>query len=105
MPTNSERVRLWGGRSEVIGAGSKWRFAGFGFGPYYEYYPYAYNDYYDDGRCYVVRRSVMTHHGWRVRPVQACSDERVKWFNATKGYVFYSTGRRNKGRVRPYLGR
>jgi hypothetical protein len=72
MPTNSERVRLWGGRSEVIGAGSKWRFAGFGFGPYYEYYPYACNDYYDDGRCYVVRRSVMTHYGWRVRPVQAC---------------------------------
>ena len=48
-------------------------FAGFGFGPYYdEYYPYADNDYYDDGGCYVVRRRVMTRYGWRVRPVQVC---------------------------------
>src|SRR5882724_3083752 len=46
-------------------------FAGFGFGPYYDgYYPYADNDYYDDGGCYVVRRRVMTRYGWRVRPVR-----------------------------------
>jgi hypothetical protein len=46
-------------------------FAGFGFGPYYDgYYPYAYNDYYDDGGCYIVRRRVMTRYGWRVRSVQ-----------------------------------
>ena len=48
-------------------------FAGFGFGPYYDgYYPYADNDYYDDGGCYVVRRRVMTRYGWQVRPVQVC---------------------------------
>ena len=48
-------------------------FAGFGFGSYYDgYYPYADNDYYDDGGCYVVRRRVMTRCGWRVRPVQVC---------------------------------
>jgi hypothetical protein len=34
--------------------------------------PYADNDYYDDGGCYVVRRRVMTRYGWRVRPVQVC---------------------------------
>jgi len=48
-------------------------FVGLGFGSYYDgYYPYAYNDYYDDGGCYVVRRRVMTRYGWRVRPVQVC---------------------------------
>ncbi|MEO6780549.1 MAG: hypothetical protein ABI407_05630 [Bradyrhizobium sp.] len=42
---------------------------GFGFGPYYDgYYPY---DYYDDG-CYIVRRRVLTHYGWRIRAVQLC---------------------------------
>jgi len=50
-------------------------FVGLGFGPYYDdgYYPYAYNDDdYDDGGCYVVRRRMHTHHGWRIRPVQVC---------------------------------
>jgi hypothetical protein len=48
-------------------------FVGLGFAPYYDgYYPYAYNDYYDDGGCYVVRRRVHTRYGWRVRPVQVC---------------------------------
>jgi hypothetical protein len=46
---------------------------GLGFGPYYDgYYPYAYNDYYDDGSCYVFRRRLMTRYGWRIRPVQVC---------------------------------
>ena len=49
------------------------RFGGYGFGLYYGgYYPYAYNDYYDDGGCYLVRRRVMTPYGWRIRPVQVC---------------------------------
>ena len=48
-------------------------FGGYGFGLYYGgYYPYAYNDYYDDGGCYLVRRRVMTPYGWRIRPVQVC---------------------------------
>ena len=49
-------------------------FVGLGFGSYDDgYYPYAYNDdYYDDGGCYVVRRRMHTHHGWRIRPVQVC---------------------------------
>ena len=48
-------------------------FGGYGFGFYYGgYYPYAYNDYYDDGGCYLVRRRVMTPYGWRIRPVQVC---------------------------------
>src|SRR6266436_3585955 len=48
-------------------------FVGLGFGSYYDgYYPYAYNDYYDDGGCYVVRRRVHTRYGWRVRPLQIC---------------------------------
>jgi hypothetical protein len=45
-------------------------FAGFGGYPYYDDY---YNDgYYDDGGCYLVRRRVLTHHGWRIRRVQVC---------------------------------
>jgi hypothetical protein len=48
-------------------------FGGYGFGSYYGgYYPYAYNDYYDDGGCYLVRRRVMTPYGWRIRPIQVC---------------------------------
>ena len=48
-------------------------FGGYGFGLYYGgYYPYAYNDYDDDGGCYLVRRRVMTPYGWRIRPVQVC---------------------------------
>ena len=40
--------------------------------PYYDgYYPY---DYYDDG-CYIVRRRVMTHYGWRIR--RSSSADRV----------------------------
>ena len=43
-------------------------FVGFGFGSYgYDDYPY----YYDDG-CYTVRQRVLTHYGWRIRPVQVC---------------------------------
>jgi hypothetical protein len=51
------------------------RFIGFGFGPYayYDgYYPYDYNDYYEDGSCRIIRRRVMTHYGWRVRHVEVC---------------------------------
>ena len=47
---------------------------GFGFyGPYgYDDTPY-YDDYTaDDGGCYLVRRRVHTHHGWRVRRVEVC---------------------------------
>jgi hypothetical protein len=46
-------------------------FIEFGVGPYayYDgYYPYAYDDYYDDGGCQTIRRRVMTRYGWRVRP-------------------------------------
>jgi hypothetical protein len=50
--------------------------AGIGYGIYdpYAYYgdDYAYNDYYDDGGCYVVQRRVHTRYGWRLRPVQVC---------------------------------
>jgi hypothetical protein len=55
---------------------------GFGLGlgwpyGYYDYgYPYyddvAYNDYYGDSGCYLVRRPVLTSFGWRVRRVQVC---------------------------------
>ena len=41
-------------------------FVRLGFGPYYDgCYPYAYNGYYDDSGCYVVRRRVHTRFGWR----------------------------------------
>ena len=56
--------------------------AGLGFGvyapyayydDYYDYPAYTYDgSYYDDGGCYVVRRSVHTRHGWRIRPVRVC---------------------------------
>jgi hypothetical protein len=43
------------------------------FGLYYGgYYPYAHNDYYDEGGCYLVRRRLMTPYGRRIRPVQVC---------------------------------
>lgn len=52
---------------------------GYGYyGGYYDYgYPYYGSDYadgyfYDDPGCYIVRRSVRTPYGWRVRPVQVC---------------------------------
>jgi hypothetical protein len=47
------------------------RFFGGGSYPYYD--NYAYDDYYDNGSCYVVQRRVHTTHGWRVQPVQVCS--------------------------------
>ncbi len=55
------------------------RFFGGGvfFGPDvydYGYYPdYAYDDYYDNGGCYIVNRRVHTAYGWRIRPIQVCS--------------------------------
>jgi hypothetical protein len=51
--------------------------AGFGLGygayGYYDDY-YGYDDayYYGDSGCYIVRRSVLTPYGWRIRPVQVC---------------------------------
>src|SRR5437762_1170206 len=54
---------------------------GLGYGYYNDYYDYGYPYYgsYDDsyyygdsGGCYIVRRSVLTPYGWRIRPVQVC---------------------------------
>lgn len=46
---------------------------GFGFGGYYPYDNYAYDDsYHDNGNCYVVQQRVHTTHGWRLQPVQVC---------------------------------
>ena len=53
---------------------------GLGYGYYNDYYDYGYpyyGDYadayyYGDGGCYIVRRSVLTPYGWRIRPVQVC---------------------------------
>ncbi|WP_338026091.1 hypothetical protein [Bradyrhizobium algeriense] len=47
------------------------------YGPYgyYNDYDYGYYDdsyYYGDNGCYIVRRSVLTPYGWRIRPVQVC---------------------------------
>lgn len=47
------------------------------YNDYYDYgYPYygSYDDsyYYGDSGCYIVRRSVLTPYGWRIRPVQVC---------------------------------
>ena len=41
---------------------------------YYDYYPYygSYDDYYGDSGCYIVRRTVLTPYGWRIRPMQVC---------------------------------
>ena len=51
---------------------------GFGFGAPFGYYGYpgydpyyAYGDGYESG-CYLVRRRVLTHYGWRRRTVQVC---------------------------------
>jgi hypothetical protein len=49
-----------------------------GYGYYDDYYgyddAYYYGDgYYGDGGCYIVRQSVRTPYGWRIRPVQVCS--------------------------------
>jgi hypothetical protein len=55
--------------------GGGFRGGGFGFGfwgPGYDY-PYGYVGYDDDGpNCYLVRRRVMTRHGWRMRRAQVC---------------------------------
>ena len=48
---------------------------GFGFGywgPGYGY-PYGYIGYDDDvPSCYLVRRRILTRHGWRIRRVEVC---------------------------------
>jgi hypothetical protein len=49
---------------------------GFGLGAPYGYYGYPPYDVYDDGYdggCYLVRRRVLTHYGWRRRTVQVCN--------------------------------
>ena len=47
--------------------------APFGYYGYPAYDPYyAYSDGYDGG-CYLVRRRVLTHYGWRRRTVQICN--------------------------------
>ncbi len=51
-----------------------------GYGYYDDYYDYGYpyygsyddSYYYGDSGCYIVRRSVLTPYGWRIRPVQVC---------------------------------
>jgi 1,4-dihydroxy-2-naphthoate octaprenyltransferase len=47
-----------------------------GYGYYNDYYDYGYGYddpyYYGDGGCYIVRRSVLTPYGWRIRSVQVC---------------------------------
>ena len=51
---------------------------GFGLGAPFGYYGYpAYDPYYAygdgySGDCYLVRRRVLTHYGWRRRTVQVC---------------------------------
>ena len=51
---------------------------GLGYGYYNDYYDYGYpyyagyDDYYGDSGCYIIRRSVRTPYGWRIRPVQVC---------------------------------
>jgi hypothetical protein len=51
---------------------------GFGgsYGPYYgygdDYYPYGYEPYSGYDGCYIIRRRVLTHHGWRIRRIRAC---------------------------------
>ena len=52
---------------------------GLGYGLYGDYgyyndYDYGYDDsyHYGDSGCYIVRRSVLTPYGWRIRPVQVC---------------------------------
>ena len=56
--------------------GSAWATGYYGAYGYDDYYPYygSYDDsyYYGDSGCYIVRRSVLTPYGWRIRPVQVC---------------------------------
>jgi hypothetical protein len=49
-------------------------FAGVGFAPYYDDYPYYDDTYYDSGYggCYLARQRVHTAYGWRLRTVQVC---------------------------------
>jgi hypothetical protein len=60
----------------AIGLGVGYGLYGYNNYGYYGGYPAAYGDPYyyggDDGECYVVRRRVMTRHGWRLRPMQVC---------------------------------
>jgi hypothetical protein len=64
-----------------FGAGLGWGlgvYGPYGYGGYNPYgyggyYPYGYSGYYEDeGGCYLIRRRVMTRHGWRIRRVQVC---------------------------------
>ena len=51
--------------------GGGFRGGGFGFG--YWGYPYGYIGYDDDvPSCYLVRRRILTRHGWRIRRVEVC---------------------------------
>jgi hypothetical protein len=59
------------GRGFGFGAGLG---LGYGlYGPGYYDYPYAYDDSYEDGGCYLVRQRIHTRHGWRIRRVEVCS--------------------------------
>ncbi len=59
--------------SIITAVASSWA-ASRGYGGYWDYPDYAYDDtYYDNGGCYVVQRRVHTAYGWRVRPVEVCS--------------------------------
>ena len=59
--------------SEISGSGGRPRL-GYGYGYYGYDDDYGYDDsyYYGDSGCYIVRRSVLTPYGWRIRPVQVC---------------------------------
>jgi hypothetical protein len=65
-----------GGGGGHHGGGGGFRgggFSGFGLGIGGYGYPYGYAGYYDDGGgCYLVRQSVMTRYGPRLRRVQVC---------------------------------
>ena len=46
------------------------------FGLYYGgYYPYAHNDYYDEGGCYLVRRRLMTLTAGGFVPSKSANDQ------------------------------
>ena len=60
----------------AVGAGLGYGLYGYGYDDYYGYgdgYGYDNSYYYGDSGCYIVRRSVLTRYGWRIRPVQVCS--------------------------------
>ncbi|WP_213770420.1 hypothetical protein [Bradyrhizobium sp. dw_78] len=62
--------RGWGWGLGALGAGAA---LGYGlYGPYGYYGSPYYDDGYDGGGCYVVRRRVHTPRGWRIRPVEIC---------------------------------